>query len=107
MRRLLVGLTLAGLLSAGVAVAQTNMTASNIESQGQGEGGPQGQIASVGAGTSNGVTTGVSGPDQGGGLEPGELPPLPSADLCTDYVDQPAYAYCLALVLAEEGDEGL
>lgn len=107
MRSLVLGVTLLGLLGAGVSLAQSNTAASNLESQGQGEGSPQGQIASVGAGTSNGVTTGVSGPDQGGGIEPGELPPLPSAELCTDYVDQPAYAYCLALVLAEEGDEGL
>lgn len=95
----------AGLLSAGEALAQSNSAASNLE--GGGESGSQAQVASVGAGTANGVTTGVSGPDQGGGPGPGELPPLPSAELCSDYEGEPTYEHCLALVLVEDWGEEL
>ncbi len=97
-------LLIAALLGSAEALAQSNSAASNLDGNSGGE--SQAQVAAVGAGTSNGVTTGVSGPDQGGGFEPGELPPLPSAELCSDYEGYPAYEHCLALVLVEEwGDE--
>jgi hypothetical protein len=103
-RKWLGAVGVASLLGTGVALAQSNSAASNLE--GGGESGSQAQVAAVGAGTANGVTTGVSGPDQGGGVQPGELPPLPSADLCSDYEGEPAYEHCLGLVLVEEwGDE--
>lgn len=70
-----------------------------------------GSTVHVGAGTAVGVTSGYSGEaavetdageDDGGGP-----PPLPSAELCEAYENQPAHAACLATVLLGEngGDQ--
>lgn len=99
MNRLILAIALATLFATSATWGQSNTTPSNGGSQG--EGGSQAQVASVGAGTASAVTTGSSGPDQGSSLGPGELPPLPSAELCSDYEGQPAYAACLAVVLAD------
>jgi hypothetical protein len=94
----------AALLCATVALAAT----AAFPQRGGGPGGqqsgqastaPEGQTAMAGAGTTNGSTTGVSGPDGGGG------PRMPEASLCDSYQGE-AHQYCLWTVLAppEQGN---
>ena len=85
----------------GPVAAQGTTTAANLAS-GEGGGETSAVTAHVGAGTAAGVTTGSSGPDQGGGVEPGELPPLPDASQC-DFIenDPTAHAYCLFVVVGQ------
>lgn len=63
--------------------------------------------AQVGAGTTNGVTTGFSGPQEGGGGE-GEvsLPPLPSADLCANWQETEAHSACMQKVVQQNASQG-
>jgi hypothetical protein len=64
-----------------------------------------GQTAPVGAGSSDAVTTGVSGPassDSGGEIT---VPPVPREDLCQDYLNQPAYEPCLETVTAQGSEQ--
>lgn len=65
---------------------------------------PKAQVAQVGAGTTNGSTTGFSGPESNVQAAPGEnsLPPLPSANMCEPYRDTPAYEACLWVVLRQD-----
>lgn len=68
---------------------------------------PEAAVAQVGAGTTDGSTTGYSGPEGDGEASPGEvtIPPLPSADDCEPYHDTPAYNACLWVVLRDEPEE--
>jgi hypothetical protein len=72
---------------------------------GQGEvGKPSAQTAQVGAGTTNGTTTGYSGPKEATASAPGqnEVPPLPRPELCEPYRNTPqAYQSCLRVVLRD------
>ena len=74
------------------------------QQQGSGSAGTNGkgaQIAQVGAGTTDGTTTGVSGPTGGGG--PAGMPPPPRASLCDSYSGDVQKA-CLDVVL-RQGDK--
>jgi hypothetical protein len=75
----------------------------NSEEAGQSEA----PVAHVGAGTTDGSTTGYSGPEDNAQAQPGEVsvPPLPSADVCEPYRDTPAYQSCLWVVLRDETGE--
>ena len=101
MRRVAETAALLGALAAASAVlAQDSPASTNVQSENAQEQ-QAGQIASVGAGTSSAVTTGVSGPeaaDAGGEIS---VPPVPRDDLCEDYAGQPAYEPCLATVTSE------
>ncbi len=71
----------------------------------QGEiGRPNVQTAQVGAGTTNGSTTGYSGPQDVTENKQGQVnvPPLPNPELCAPYEDTPAaYQACLWVSLKE------
>lgn len=84
-------LTFAALLCAAPAAAQQNRTAAAPDG---GLEGPPSQIAQVGAGVTNGSTTGYSGPDTGGGGEP----PPPSPELCEGY-GETARTWCLSVIM--------
>ncbi|MBJ6127010.1 hypothetical protein [Microvirga splendida] len=65
---------------------------------------PKVQAAQVGAGTTNGSTTGTSGPKSNSGNAPGQIqvPPLPNPSLCDPYKDTPAaYQACLWVSLKD------
>jgi hypothetical protein len=65
---------------------------------------PNVQTAQVGAGTTNGSTTGYSGPQDVTENKPGQVdvPPLPSPELCEPYQDTPAaYQACLRVSLKD------
>lgn len=61
----------------------------------------QGYVAQVGAGTTNGTTTGYSGPQSKASKKPGEnaTPPLPSDKLCKSYEGTAIHEQCLDRVL--------
>jgi hypothetical protein len=72
------------------AWAQQNQTPGDTTAGGGGAVGTSTSRASTaqsGANTTDGTTTGSSGPKEPGGGPPGnlEVPPLPSADLCSSY----------------------
>ena len=73
------------------------------ESGSSGTNGKGGQIAQVGAGVTDGTTTGVSGPKHGSGGS-GE-PPLPQASLCDSYSGDVQQA-CLDVVLRQGAKPG-
>ncbi len=85
--------------------SSTNPAQSDSRSQVQeGEARQKGQVAHVGAGTTETSTTGHSGPTQQSSGPPGEItvPPLPNASLCDSYKDTPAHQGCLQVVLRQE-----
>jgi hypothetical protein len=90
---------------------QRSSATSREQSDGDGRGDGPGKrgapVAQVGAGTTDGSTTGYSGPESNTAAEPEEisLPPLPSADVCEPYQDTPAYQPCLWVALRESHDE--
>ena len=93
------------------AKAQDQQPASSEQGQGgSGESGqsgqPKAQVAHVGAGTTDGSTTGVSGPEETAPAGEISLPPLPSEDLCKSYADTPAYQSCLGVVLRQQAEGG-
>lgn len=107
LHRLLLSTALAA-VTAAPAIAQGSGDAAGLQSGTSSES-SAGSTVQVGAGTAAGVTTGDSGEaavpsDDGAGG--GGPPPLPSAELCEAYEDQPAHAACLATVLpGENGGE--
>ena len=108
-------LAVATLLSQAAAItaalAQGNDSSTSAAQGRRGETGQEsgsggkGPVAHVGAGTTNGSTTGVSGPTGNGSAPPGEvqLPPLPNPSLCDAYRGMPAYRGCLWVVLRQGG----
>lgn len=97
-------------MSPGPALAQEQRSSPTSRSEGGGGGGegdvfgkPGAPVAQVGAGTTDGSTTGYSGPESHVQAAPGEnsLTPLPSADTCEPYRDTPAYQSCLWVVLRQ------
>ncbi|MFC4174304.1 hypothetical protein ACFOYU_20020 [Microvirga sp. GCM10011540] len=82
-----------------------NRSDQRASGDGQAEvGQPNAQTAYVGAGTTNGSTTGYSGPTKVTNSTPGqiEVPPLPSPKLCEPYRDTPAaYQSCLWVSLKD------
>lgn len=89
-------------------MAQDQQPSSQQGQQGQGgqSGQPKAQVAHVGAGTTDGSTTGVSGPEETAPAGEISLPPLPSEDLCKSYADTPAYQSCLGVVLRQQAEGG-
>lgn len=84
------------------AIAQQNLGGSlSQDRQGSSGQSTQTEIAQVGAGTTNGTTTGYSGPKDSTSDVRGEntLPPLPGPQLCDAYKDQPFYQSCLWVTL--------
>jgi hypothetical protein len=82
---------------------QQNVTGSTQSQAGGGSGGntnehgwPTDYVAHVGAGTTNGATTGYSGPEdtQTGNPEP-SLPDLPSPGLCDPWEGTEAFPFCM------------
>lgn len=97
-------LLILSLLASGPSLAQGNQGAQNLSQSnrsGQSQQGGKAQTAQVGAGTTNGTTTGYSGPKDSAEAKPGEVqvPPLPSPELCQFYQNSPAYQACLLKVL--------
>jgi hypothetical protein len=98
-------------LSQAMAQEQRSSPTSRGEGGSAGEGDefgrPGAPVAQVGAGTTDGSTTGYSGPESNVQAAPGEnsLPPLPSADVCEPYRDTPAYQSCLWVVLRDSPEE--
>lgn len=63
---------------------------------------PNDYVAQVGAGVTNGTTTGFSGPEEtASGDQQISLPPLPSAELCSVWQGTDAYPFCLEKVVQE------
>lgn len=93
-------------LLTGAAAQEEQRSSATNQDQGsdEAEPGAQAAVAQVGAGTTDGSTTGYSGPQSNAGVVPGEnsLPPLPSDDVCEPYRDTPAYQSCLGVVLRDE-----
>ena len=99
------GLPTTAALAQGNADTSARSQSSRSDSGGQNAPGQsRGQIAHVGAGTTNAPTTGYSGPKGDAQEAPGEnnLPPLPSAKLCDAYQGSPAYQSCLSVVLRQK-----
>lgn len=88
------------LASTPFAVAQQNQTPGDLNAGGSsgGEGGgSKASKAQAGANTTDGTTTGSSGPKPKQNWPPGNLalPPLPSPELCNAYTG-PVQSACLA-----------
>jgi hypothetical protein len=83
---------------ASPALAQQNQAPGFLGSEG--EGGGSARPAQAGANTTDGTTTGVSGPKSDDGGPPGNLtlPDLPSESLCKDMSDD-VRTNCLSTVL--------
>ena len=97
-------LLILGLAASGPAFAQGNLGAQNLsqtERSGQSREGGKAQTAQVGAGTTNGATSGFSGSKDSAETKPGEvqLPPLPSPELCQSFQNTLAHQDCLSKVL--------
>jgi hypothetical protein len=85
--------------------SSTNPAQSDSRSQvREGEARQKGQVAHVGAGTTETSTTGHSGPTQQSSGPTGEItvPPPPNASLCDSYKDTAAHQGCLQVVLRQE-----
>ena len=90
--------------------SQQNVTGGTQQQGGGGSGGgrnehgwPTDYVAQVGAGTTNGVTTGSSGPEDTatGSPEP-SLPELPSAKLCEQWKGSEIHAFCMEKLVSEQ-----
>lgn len=101
---------LAGILLMPAGVLAQGNQGGGTDQAGRGTGPQQGseqavnaeaQTALVGAGTTDNVTTGASGPDQSTAST--DLPPPPGAELCNAYRDTPAHPWCLSVVLRQSG----
>ena len=96
----------AGLASTPAAVAQQNQTPGDQNAGGSSGGednsGSKANTAQAGANTTDGTTTGSSGPKPKQGGTPGNLtlPPLPSPEFCNAYAG-PVQSACLATVTEE------
>ncbi|WP_230530871.1 hypothetical protein [Microvirga roseola] len=103
MRKFLYAVAAFALLTMPVpAIAQQNLGGSLSQDRQGGSGqSTQAETAQVGAGTTNGTTTGYSGPKDSTSDVRGEntLPPLPGPQLCDAYRDQPFYQSCLWVTL--------
>jgi hypothetical protein len=84
----------------GVALGQDSTVESNLPQTDQ-DGAFEGQSGPVGAGSSDAVTTGMSGPELLEAQDEPEVPPIPGEDLCADYAEQPFHEACLATVTSE------
>lgn len=102
MTKLFAAVLLALMIVGAPAWAQQNQTPGDTTAGGDGAVGAssKARTAQSGANTTDGTTTGSSGPEEPGGGPPGdlELPPLPSADLCSSYEGE-VQADCLATTL--------
>lgn len=106
MTKLLAASALLAFMFVGSAAwAQQNQTPGDTTAGGGGAVGAsssssKASTAQSGANTTDGTTTGSSGPKEPGGGPPGnlELPPLPSADLCSSYQGE-VQADCLSTTL--------
>jgi hypothetical protein len=98
---------LLALLAATATAAQEQRSSPTSREEAAAPGGPEAAMTHVGAGTTDGSTTGYSGPEGDGEASSGEvsLPPLPSADACEPYQDTAAYDACLSVVLRDEPEE--
>lgn len=100
---------LVALAVASGALGQGNPTANTgvgrgTSGSGQDAAGGAAQTAQQGANTTDGTTTGVSGPDVPSAGPPGviEPPGPPTPSLCDDWRGTPAYETCLGKVLVEQ-----
>ena len=89
---------------AGLAQGQQQNVTGGTQQQGGGGSGegtnehgwPTDYVAQVGAGTTNGATTGNSGPEDTPTDSPEpSLPELPGAQLCDDWQGSEAYQFCM------------